>query len=549
MIITKECKHCNRELPNTKEYFHSNKSYKDNLQPYCKECANKRAKEYINNLTTEQKLLKGKRKRKNKKDQKYAGHKDFRVVVYNTEGKRTFVIGTTKYQSQKYFGGAKIAHKGEFDLHILGRVRNLKQSWYICKFTNSPLFLTTYPASCKNRMTPTVNNKGYTGYGEYKQSTHKREYALWQTLLNSSNSNIPAYLYNLQHFINYVKALPKYNMWLNQGSNLGGDTLIFDTDQLLFNTKYSIILRNKKPVEIITIDNKKNIICDCCGASKPWNDTYFPRVKSHILTLKTTCRDCTRNKTLKKYEESKYSPEEYQQRLREKQQKAEVKETARQQRLIRDLLHYKAPKKRRVRPVDKVCPECGDVFPFDLEHFTKASDRFWGLDYLCKDCRRHKNRLKRENLTEEQKQRHREIEAKQRKKPINKIHHNLSKAISKQLNKLDESKNGVPSAEYIGCSFTELKEHLNKGEYTVKDYMKNTADDILFNIDHIIPKAYFTDELQEAIDNKDEKAREAVMKRCWNYRNLRVLDARTNLEKSDTLDLELIEEYGITDLL
>jgi hypothetical protein len=44
---TKECSNCNKELPKTKRYWGKRKNAKDGLDYYCKECKNKKQKELI----------------------------------------------------------------------------------------------------------------------------------------------------------------------------------------------------------------------------------------------------------------------------------------------------------------------------------------------------------------------------------------------------------------------------------------------------------------------------------------------------------------------
>ena len=65
-------------------------------------------------------------------------------------------------------------------------------------------------------------------------------------------------------------------------------------------------------------------------------------------------------------------------------------------------------------------------------------------------------------------------------------------------------------------------------------YKKRTGE---YHIDHIIPCASYDFTL---IDN---------IKSCWNPRNLRIIPATENMKKKDTLDIELIKQYGILDLM
>jgi len=76
----------------------------------------------------------------------------------------------------------------------------------------------------------------------------------------------------------------------------------------------------------------------------------------------------------------------------------------------------------------------------------------------------------------------------------------------------------------------ELYKHLQS---TIKPEYKG----VKLHIDHIIPQS-----LYNPLDESD-------VRKCWDLRNLRYLPAKENLEKYDALDMELIEGYGIEDLL
>jgi hypothetical protein len=60
-----------------------------------------------------------------------------------------------------------------------------------------------------------------------------------------------------------------------------------------------------------------------------------------------------------------------------------------------------------------------------------------------------------------------------------------------------------------------------------------------FHIDHIIPISAYT---ITSIDDLE-------LKKCWNYRNLRMLEASENINKANMLDMELVKKFNIEDLL
>ena len=79
------------------------------------------------------------------------------------------------------------------------------------------------------------------------------------------------------------------------------------------------------------------------------------------------------------------------------------------------------------------------------------------------------------------------------------------------------------------------------------DYMKNSKGKVFFHIDHVIPSSYFTQQLE--LDEQQKIENEEVLYKWWNYRNLRVWPAKDNIQKYNTLDMDLIKQHGIEDLL
>jgi len=108
------------------------------------------------------------------------------------------------------------------------------------------------------------------------------------------------------------------------------------------------------------------------------------------------------------------------------------------------------------------------------------------------------------------------------------IRRNLSAGLWQALNKIGKTKN-ASILTYIGCSIGFMKEYLNS---TKKPDWGNDL-----HIDHIIPKSLF------------DHTNEEEIKKCWNWRNLRYLPAEENMNKHDTLDMDLVKSYGIEDLL
>lgn len=113
-----------------------------------------------------------------------------------------------------------------------------------------------------------------------------------------------------------------------------------------------------------------------------------------------------------------------------------------------------------------------------------------------------------------------------------KIHSNISQQVSRMLK---GQKAGRKWEDILGFSTEEIKVHLLStipNGYTIDDYKNG-----LLHIDHIIPKSIYD------VNNKED------IKKCWNFRNLRLLPAVENLIKNKFLKQELLIEYKIYDLL
>lgn len=86
--------------------------------------------------------------------------------------------------------------------------------------------------------------------------------------------------------------------------------------------------------------------------------------------------------------------------------------------------------------------------------------------------------------------------------------------------------------DYTGISFKTYVEYL-KNNPLYDDYCNGKN----IHVDHIIPVS--------AYDFNDENE----IKKCWHYRNLRLLDGVENMSKNNKIDYDLIKQHGIEDLL
>jgi hypothetical protein len=181
----------------------------------------------------------------------------------------------------------------------------------------------------------------------------------------------------------------------------------------------------------------------------------------------------------------------------------------------------------------KVCSLCNLSFPSNTKHFDRDKRNITGLNSWCKKC------LDRVSGASEE-----ERKAKEHKSTARRIHKNISKIINAQL-----KKGGDKYHNLLGCSFDEFILHLNKGEYTHIDYLTNNRKITYFHLDHIIAKALYNHLLTFNEEGVPTKACKEVLKKCWNYKNLRVLPTQENQDKSDMFCMDLVDKYEIHHLI
>ena len=197
---------------------------------------------------------------------------------------------------------------------------------------------------------------------------------------------------------------------------------------------------------------------------------------------------------------------------------------------------------------DKTCSKCLQTLPADLDHFHYSKRERDGLRSRCKSCRGKTKKIYREankdriNAQSREYSSRPEIKERAKRTPEQKRARNI---VERKRWREDEhyrtyllmatGLNGVlagkaktcRTTQYIGCSVEELVTHLNKS--------RPDTDEPL-HIDHIIPKSLYS-------------LFESDLKKCWNYANLRLISASSNLAKSDTLDMDLVRHYGIEGLM
>jgi len=125
--------------------------------------------------------------------------------------------------------------------------------------------------------------------------------------------------------------------------------------------------------------------------------------------------------------------------------------------------------------------------------------------------------------------------ARERRK--NNIHEYILDIERRRINKVLSLTNTTKSnrtLKLVGCDKETLVKHI---ENQFDNKMNRENRGTYWHIDHIIPCNHYDLTIEEN------------QLKCFNYRNLRPLEAKENISKNDTLDLDLVKHYGIEDLL
>ena len=210
----------------------------------------------------------------------------------------------------------------------------------------------------------------------------------------------------------------------------------------------------------------------------------------------------------------------------------------------------------------KFCSRCEELKQKTL--FNKNRARPDGIDVYCKQCSYllRKDRLKKSDISRikhneagkrfrdknpekvlESSKRYREINAdklaQKRKSDERKLYNrnymrnrrqdeafrlksNISRQISLSLKKRNGSKYGQGVFQKLGYSISQLKEHL-QNQFDKNMNWENYGS--YWHIDHIIPHSNFT------YLNLDDDS----FKECWKLENLRPLEAKENIRKSNKM--------------
>lgn len=184
----------------------------------------------------------------------------------------------------------------------------------------------------------------------------------------------------------------------------------------------------------------------------------------------------------------------------------------------------------------KTCKTCG--IEKDISEFHKQKSGKYGVMGRCKECRKKHNANYYKNNTDRIKKAtsqyyYNNIEkCRIRKNKYVKNRYKTDATFKIKMLYSRMLRHGLTSKTnksltYLGCTIEELKAHLQ--ETAIKngyhDFDINNYDGNKYHIDHIKP-----------VDSYDLTNDEEVME-CYHYSNLQILDAITNIKKSNTYTL------------
>jgi hypothetical protein len=194
--------------------------------------------------------------------------------------------------------------------------------------------------------------------------------------------------------------------------------------------------------------------------------------------------------------------------------------------------------KNRARPdgIDVYCKECSYLIrkerlknsSVSRTKHNEASKRFRDknpekvLEFSRKYRQNNANKLAEKRKTDETRLYNREYMKHRRQDGCFRLKSNISRQISLSLRKKDGSKYGQSVFQKLGYSITQLKEHLEK-QFDENMNWENYGS--YWHIDHIIPHSSFT-----YLSLDDESFKE-----CWGLQNLRPLEAKENIKKSNKM--------------
>jgi Zn ribbon nucleic-acid-binding protein len=219
--------------------------------------------------------------------------------------------------------------------------------------------------------------------------------------------------------------------------------------------------------------------------------------------LTKTCPTCKVEKTIDQYNKNKTRKDGLQRECRECTHTSNSK-------------HYHTKKSPRlienIQPNYKICSECNNELQF--EQFNKLKLGRFGIDTICRDCRKIKDKNYRNNNKEKLNQYRKDKKASD---PQFKLKHILRLRLLDAL-KRDNVTKRHSALELLGCSVEQCKYHI---EQQFKPEMNWSNHGSYWEIDHIIPCDLF-----DLTDIEQQK-------QCFYYTNLQPLTVSENRSKKN----------------
>lgn len=321
--------------------------------------------------------------------------------------------------------------------------------------------------------------------------------------------------------------------------------IIVNTNKDGFMNKCKKCWKDKVPLYSYIPEGYKE--CSEKGCIKPSTTDFFGKKKDSKDGLRHICKECRREKTnnyrkqdhvkeLRKIEGAKYRA------------KPGVKEHYKE---YRD----KPENKKKSKEYDaKYYLDNTERIKERVKEYTTRPDK----QELIKEGRKNHYINNRDRIRASQKDYNQRPEVKERNNKrqrqrrktdsLFKIRGQMFGILHRMMNNYKFGKN-MDTISMFGYTPEELIKHLNKGAYTVKHYLLNTKENILYHIDHIIPLDYYKDKLKVDVNGHLTEEGLIWFRKANDLRNLRVWPASPNTSKGNKLDMDLIKEHGIEDLL
>jgi len=265
------------------------------------------------------------------------------------------------------------------------------------------------------------------------------------------------------------------------------------------------------------------------------------------------CSKCNKNKKLEefnKYKRSKDGKKSICKICQSEQSKLYYNKTSEYQKSRKTDPSVLSPTAARIQEQkllaknnQKKCNQCDKIK--DISAFHKNPQRFDGINSICAECRNYNLRqkyVKNDNYSEKLKNKSQKYYYDNRKKCIKSSQEYkktrekndklwlIKKRVKRRIYDIMRKENWEKTGEkdqYIGCTYEELKRHLESQFLPGMTWDNNTANG--WHLEHIIPMALAS--------NYDEAAR------LNHYTNLKPLWAKDNIKKGAKFNIENKEIY------